>query len=60
MSFSISKLFAFFKDDEKSIKRGENHYNSNHVLSCSYSHGQITGKVQASMKKTVYSVMVSG
>jgi hypothetical protein len=56
---SVSDLMAFFKDEHKSIKMGEEHYKSGHVEKCSYSEGQLTGLVRASMRDKVYPVSVS-
>ncbi|PFX20018.1 Toll-like receptor 1 [Stylophora pistillata] len=44
------------KNEKKSIKKGENHYKSEHVESFSYHEGILRGEVQASMKKKVYKV----
>lgn len=46
----ITALALFFKDEQKSISRGENHYSSGHVESFSYSSGVLRGLVKASMK----------
>jgi hypothetical protein len=51
---SISDFMAFFKDEHKSIKRGEDHYKK-----CSYSEGKLTGLVSATMTDKVYPVSVS-
>lgn len=60
MSFlSISALAEYFDSEEKSLKRGENHYDSGHVESFSYSDGVINGLVHASMKDRKYKVTVS-
>ena len=58
-SLSIAALFTFYVNESKSVSRGENHFKSEHVLSCSYFEGLITGKVRASMKNKEYSVRVS-
>ena len=50
---------SFFKDEERSVNRGENHFKSGHVEQCSYAEGQITGLVRASMRDRVYRVSVS-
>ena len=57
--FKISALTKFFNDDQKSIDRGENHYNSNHIESFTYIPGVLRGKVRASMKNKAYNVTVS-
>ena len=54
---SISSLLFFFSDNQKSIKRGENHYKSNHIEAFVYDQNYITGKVHVSMKKKIYNVM---
>ena len=56
---TIASLVSFFADEPKSIKRGENHYKSEHVLSFLYSAGIITGTVHASMKDKAYKASVS-
>ena len=57
---SIVSLISFFADEQKSIKKGENHYKSGHVESFSYNQGILRGDVHASMKNMVYKVTVSG
>ena len=47
---SISALADYFDKETKSLNRGENHYESGHVESFSFSSGIITGSVKASMK----------
>ena len=59
MAFSVSSLCAIFEGELKSISRGENQYKSGHVYYVTYAEGVLTGKVHASMKDKVYSVMVS-
>ena len=56
---SISALADYFDKETKSLKRGENHYESGHVESFSFSSGIITGSVKASMKDRTYKVTVS-
>ena len=58
-ALSISSLVSFFSDEQKSLTRGENHYNSNHIESFTCGDGIIRGEVHASMKKKVYKVTVS-
>ena len=58
-AFSITSLFSFFRDEQKPINRGENHYKSDHVDAFYYFNGTLEGEVQASMKKRVYKVTVS-
>ncbi len=41
MAVSLADFTAFFQDEGKSIKRGENHYKLGHVQSCSYSKGEL-------------------
>ena len=57
-TLSIASLLSYFSDEKKSIKKGENHYKSDHVESFSYHEGILRGEVHASMKK-VYKVTVS-
>ena len=58
-TLSISSLLSFFSDEKKSIKKGENHYKSDHVEAFSYQQGILRGEVHASMKKKIYKVTVS-
>lgn len=58
-TLSIASLLSYFSEENKSIKKGENHYKSDHVESFSYHEGVLRGEVQASMKKKVYKVTVS-
>ena len=53
---SIPALLFFFSDNQKSIKRGENHYKSNHIETFVYDQNYIMGKVHASMKNKIYNV----
>ena len=57
-SLSIASLI-FFSEEKKSIRKGENHYKSDHVESLSYQQCVLRGEVHASMKKKVYKVTVS-
>ena len=59
-ALSISSLISFFGEEQKSIKKGENHYKSGHVESFNYSQGILRGEVHASMRNKVYKVTVSG
>ena len=59
-ALSIASLISFFREEQKSIKKGENHYKSGHVESFTYSHGILRGDVHASMRNKVYKVAVSG
>ena len=58
-SLSISSLASFFSGEQKSLERGENHYQSDHVQSFTYSGGIVRGEVIASMKNKSYKVTVS-
>ena len=58
-TLSIVSLLSFFSDEKKSIKKGENHFHSDHVEAFSYQQGVLRGEVQASMRKKVYKVTVS-
>ena len=58
-ALSISLLASFFSDEQNSLTRGENHYQSNDIESFPFSDGVIHGEVHASMKKKVYKVTVS-
>ncbi|XP_031549225.1 uncharacterized protein LOC116286787 [Actinia tenebrosa] len=57
-SLSIASLSSFFVEEQKSISRGENHYQSAHVESFSYDQGVLRGEVKASMKNKVYKVTI--
>lgn len=57
---SIVSLLSYFSEDKKSIKKGENHYKSDHVESFTYNRGILRGDIHASMKNKVYKVTVSG
>ena len=59
MAVSIFDIMSFFKDEDKSVKRGENHFKSGHVEKCTYSDGQLNGLVRASMRNRLYQVSVS-
>ena len=58
-TLSIASLLSFFSDEKKSIKKGENHFNSDHVEAFSYQQGVLRGEVHANMKKKVYKITVS-
>ena len=58
-TLSIASLLSFFSDEKKSIKKGENHFHSDHVEAFNYQQGVLRGEVHASMKKKVYKVTVS-
>ena len=36
MAVTLAHFTSFFQNEAKSIKRGENHYKSGHVESCTY------------------------
>ena len=59
MSVSVFDIMSFFNKEEKSVKRGENHFKSGHVEQCFYADGHITGLVKASMRDKLYRVSVS-
>ena len=59
-ALSIVSLISFFGEEQKSIRKGENHYKSGHVESFTYSEGILRGDVHASMRNKVYKVTVSG
>lgn len=48
---TVASLLSFFENENKSMSRGENHFESNHVESFSASQVVFTGQVHASMKK---------
>ena len=43
-------MLVFFQGEDKSIKRGENHFKLGHVESFSYADGEIVGLVHASRR----------
>lgn len=57
-TLSIASLLSFFSDEKKSIKKGENHFHSDHVEAFNYQQGVLRGEVHASMKKKVYKVTI--
>ncbi|KAL9987371.1 hypothetical protein ACROYT_G001665 [Oculina patagonica] len=57
-ALSIASLISFFADEQKSVKKGENHYKSGHVESFTYNQGILRGGVHASMKNIVYKVTI--
>ncbi|XP_068685847.1 uncharacterized protein [Montipora foliosa] len=57
-TLSIASLLSFFSDEKKSIKKGENHFHSDHVEAFNYQQGVLRGEVHASMKKKVYTVTI--
>ena len=57
-TLSIASL-SFFLEEKKSIKKGENHFKSDHIEAFTYQQGVLRGEVHASMKKKVYKVTVS-
>lgn len=58
-TLSIASLLSFLSDKNKSIKKGENHFNSHHVEAFGYQQGVLQGEVHTSTKKKVYKFMVS-
>ena len=46
-SLRITSLLSFFSDENKSFKRGENHYQLGHVESITYLQGILRGEVHA-------------
>ena len=58
-SLCVALLLPFFSEETKSIKKGENHYKSEHVEAFTYQQGVLRGEVHASMNKKVYKVTVS-
>ncbi len=56
MAVSSADFTAFFQDEGKSIKRGENLYKSAHVESCSYSKGKLVGSVSQRRENVMASV----
>ncbi|XP_020625581.1 uncharacterized protein LOC110062973 [Orbicella faveolata] len=57
-AFSIALFISSFGEEQKSIKKGENHYKSGHVESFTYSQCILRGDVHASMRNKVYKVTV--
>ena len=54
----MTSFFSFFEEEMKSVKKGENHYQSGHVESFVSSSGVMRGLVHTSMKKKVYQVTI--
>ena len=52
-ALSIALLISFFGEEQKSIKKCENHYKSGHVESFTYSQGILRGDVHASIRNKV-------
>ena len=50
----IASLLSFFLEEKKSIKKGENHFKSDHIEAFTFQQGVLRGEVQASMKQKVY------
>ncbi|KAL7375861.1 hypothetical protein ABVT39_025504 [Epinephelus coioides] len=48
MAVSLVHFTTFFQGEEKSLKRGENHYKSGHVESFSNASGEMVGVVHVS------------
>lgn len=57
-TLSIASLFSFFSEEKKSIKKGENHFKSDHIEAFTYQQGALRGEVHASMKQKVYKVTI--
>lgn len=57
-TLSIASLFSFFSEEKKSIKKGENHFKSDHIEAFTYQQGVLRGEVHASMKQKVYKVTI--
>lgn len=52
-------VYAFFIEEVKLVKRGENAYESGHVKECIFVNNNLKGVVKASMKDQTYSVQVN-
>ena len=59
-ALSIVSLISFFGEEQKSIRKGENHYKSGHVESFTYNEGILRGDVHTTMRNKVFKVTVSG
>ena len=60
MPFSLTYLLDYFNDDLKQVKKGDNHFNPNDVISLFIQDNVLRGHVKASFKRKVsYQVMVS-
>ena len=57
----LSEIMRVFTDEHKTVAKGENALNSNHVLNVTQDHenGMLLGEVQASQKQKAYKVRVS-
>ena len=58
MSFSIADLAKHYEDNNKGLSRGQNHYDSGHIISFTYDNRTIRAKCMASMKQICYAVQV--
>ncbi len=56
MAVSLADFTAFFQEERKSIKSGENYYKSGHVESCSYSKGEFVSSVSQRRENVMTSV----
>ena len=50
-TLSVASPLSFLSDENKSIKKGENHFNSDHVEAFSYQQGVLQGELHTSTKK---------
>ena len=50
-TLSIASLLSYFSEENKSIKKGENHYKSDHVESVSYHEGVLSGEGPSKYEK---------
>lgn len=48
--FICDVMETFFRNEDKSVQMGENHFKSGHALECCVCEGQLVGSVRASMK----------
>ncbi len=56
MAVSSADFTVFFEDEGKSIKRGENHYKSGQVESCSCSKGELVSSMSQRRENVMTSV----
>jgi len=52
-------VYAFFKEEVKLVKRGENAYENGHVKEFIFVDNNLKGVVKASMRDQTYSIQVN-
>ena len=57
--FSIADLANNFKDNARGLDRGQNHYDSGHIIKVTYSNRTMRAVCKQSLKPGSYKVQVS-